>query len=271
MDPQEILVTAEEVARDAGTLIRQHFGKRHEITHKGKVNLVTEADHAAEERVVSRLRQVFPTHNILAEEQGGAALDHPGPLWVIDPLDGTNNFAHNFPHVGLSLALLVDGEPLIGVIYDPLRDECFSARRGNGATRNDEPIHVTTTDQLIHALLATGFPYDRWSAADNNAAHLAHFLRRSQGIRRAGAAVLDLAYVACGRLDGFWELRLHPWDVAAGILIVEEAGGQVTDLDGGPSRLEEGNVVASNGQIHAAMLRVLREGEEAPAPGPEEV
>jgi myo-inositol-1(or 4)-monophosphatase len=262
---------AEEIARDAGALIRQYFGKRHEITHKGKVNLVTEADHATEEQIVRRLRELFPTHNILAEEQGGVTLDHPGPLWVIDPIDGTNNFAHNFPHVGLSLALLVEGEPLIGVIYDPLRDECFTARRGNGAMCNGTPIHVTATDQLIHALLATGFPYDRWSAAENNAEHVAHFLRRCQGIRRAGAAVLDLAYVACGRLDGFWELRLHPWDIAAGILIVEEAGGQVTDLDGGPPNLRDGNVVVSNGQIHAAMLRVLQEGASAPAPESEDI
>jgi myo-inositol-1(or 4)-monophosphatase len=266
MDPQEILEITEEITREAGEIVRHYFGEHHQITHKGEVNLVTEADHAVEEHVIKRLHQAFPTHNVLAEEQGGATLDNLGPLWIIDPLDGTNNFAHNFPHVGISLALWVDGAPLIGVIYDPLRDECFTARRGNGAARNGTPIRVTPTDQLAQALLATGFPYDRWTAEDDNTAHLAHFLRRSQGVRRAGAAVLDLAYVACGRFDGFWELRLSPWDIAAGVLIVEEAGGRVTDPKGASLQLEQGDIVASNGHIHEAMIRVLQQGAEAPRP-----
>ncbi|RLC65301.1 MAG: inositol monophosphatase, partial [Chloroflexi bacterium] len=202
-----------------------------------------------------------------AEESGGEEWRQPGPpIWLIDPLDGTNNFAHAFPHVAVSLALLEGKRPVVGVSYDPLREEVFAAVAGGGATLNGQPIHVSDVAALADAFLATGFPYDRRTAPDNNTRRLDHFLRRSQGVRRAGAAVLDLAYVACGRFDGFWEIRLQPWDVAAGVLLVQEAGGKTTDFAGRPDCISGATIVASNGRIHDPMLRVIREGAAAPRP-----
>jgi myo-inositol-1(or 4)-monophosphatase len=249
--------------------------------------------------IVARLRAAFPAHRILAEEGSGDAgiLDMlqapvsggipedrdasntktlqapvPGgvlghtPIWLIDPLDGTNNFAHGFPHVGVSLALLAKGQPVVGVIHDPLRGETFAATAEGGATLDGQAIHVSGVERLADAFLATGFPYNRRTAPDNNVERLDHFLRRSLGVRRAGAAVLDLAYVACGRLDGFWEIGLKPWDVAAGVLLVQEAGGRATDFEGGPDCLSGQFIVTSNGRIHDQMLRVIREGAAAPHP-----
>jgi myo-inositol-1(or 4)-monophosphatase len=220
----------------------------------------SEYDTRAEALIVAALHRAFPHHAIQAEEQGtvntrnGAASPY---RWLIDPLDGTTNFAHGFPVFAISLALMHENHPLIGVIYDPTRDECFTAARGQGVALNGEPIHTSDTPTLDVALLATGFPYDRRTRPDNNTVHFAHFIRLCQGVRRAGAAALDLAYVACGRLDGFWELRLHPWDVAAGALLVQEAGGRVSDLSGGPDYLSGEQIVASNGHIHDEMLAVL--------------
>ena len=268
MDYDAVLQTAISIAHDAGALVRNAF-PRTQLAHiglKGAVNPVTETDTAAEALIVARLRAAFPTHRILAEEGGGDERLHDLPIWLIDPLDGTNNFAHGFPHVGISLALVVQGRPVVGVIYDPLRGETFAATAGGGATLDGQPIHVSGVADLGSAFLATGFPYDRRTAPDNNVVRLDHFLRRSLGVRRAGAAVLDLAYVACGRFDGFWEIRLKPWDVAAGILLVQEAGGRVTDFEGGPGCLSGEFIVASNGHIHDQMLRVIREGAAAPRP-----
>jgi len=264
--PTNMLATAVQIAYEAGAIVREGFGQPQDIAFKGDVNPVTETDRASEAHIVLRLRETFPDHHILAEEEGGDALHTPGAIWIIDPVDGTNNFAHNFPHVGISIALIVDGEPRVGVIYDPLRDELFAAQRGEGATCNGDPIHVSAMTSLAESFLATGFPYDRRVAEDNNVSRFDHFLRRSLGVRRAGAAVLDLAYVACGRFDGFWERGLSPWDVAAGILIIQEAGGKVTDFDGVPLPLDGEQIVASNGAIHEAMLRVIREGAAAPHP-----
>lgn len=261
-----ILEVATQIAYEAGEIVRDGFGQPQDVTFKGEVNPVTETDRASEAHIVQRLREAFPDHHILAEEEGGDALHTPVAIWIIDPVDGTNNFAHSFPHIGISIALVVEGEPHVGVIYDPLRDELFAAQRGDGATLNGDPIHVSTLTRLAESFLATGFPYDRRVAEDNNVSRFDHFLRRSQGVRRAGAAVLDLAYVACGRFDGFWERGLSPWDVAAGILIIQEAGGWVTDFEGTPLPLEGEQIVASNGAIHEAMLRVIREGSGAPHP-----
>jgi myo-inositol-1(or 4)-monophosphatase len=264
-----VLQTAIAAAHEAGGIVRDAF-PRTALAHvgfKGAVNPVTETDTAAEELIIARLRAAFPDHRILAEEGGGDEWRAPGlPVWVIDPLDGTNNFAHGFPHVGISLALLAEGQPVVGVVYDPLRDEIFAATAGGGATLDGQPIHVSSVEHLAQAFLATGFPYDRRTAPDNNTERLDHFLRRSQGVRRAGTACLDIAYVACGRLDGFWELRLNPWDVGAGVLLVREAGGRVTDFTGGPDCVSGEFIVASNGRIHDQMLRVIREGALAPHP-----
>lgn len=258
------LHVAVEIAKQAGERIRQAFPVTRldpaSVNFKGAVDPVTKMDTAAEALIVERLRAAFPHHHILAEESGGDDWTATAvPIWLIDPLDGTNNFAHGFPHVAVSLALVWDGRPVVAVTYDPLRDETFAAVHQGGATRNGEPIRVTSASRLEDAFLATGFPYDRRTADDNNTARLDRFLRRSQGVRRAGAAVLDLAYVACGRLDGFWEIRLKPWDVAAGILLVREAGGQVTDFAGreGLSLLSGQTIVASNRHIHEQMLSLV--------------
>jgi myo-inositol-1(or 4)-monophosphatase len=270
MKHESILQTAVAIAHEAGDIVRAAF-PRTALAHiglKGAVNPVTETDTAAEELIVARLRTAFPKHRILAEEGGGDDWRLPEPpIWLIDPLDGTNNFAHGFPHVGVSLALLEAGRPVVGVIHDPLREETFAATAGGGATLDDQPIHVSGIDQLGNAFLATGFPYDRRVAPDNNTERLDHFLRRCMGVRRAGAAVLDLAYVACGRFDGFWEIGLNPWDVAAGVLLVREAGGRATDFQGNPDWISGEFVVISNSHIHDQMLEVIRKGDAAPGPG----
>lgn len=245
-------------------MLREAYHQPRDVRYKGDVNLVTQADEDAERLILAKLREAFPEHGILAEESGetdGASRY----TWVVDPLDGTTNFAHGFPVFAVSMALRgPDGQPLLGVVVDPLSGECFAASRGGGATLNGAPIHVTGEQELNRALLATGFPYDRHTAPDNNTAAFARFIRRAQGVRRAGAAALDLAYVACGRLDAFWEQSLHPWDVAAGILLVREAGGVVTNYVGGEEGLSEGtNVVASNGHLHEAMMAVLAQKDGA--------
>ncbi len=261
------LTLAIQVAREAGTVVRQGFGKVQRLDFKGAVNPVTETDTAAEALILARLRAAFPEHAILGEETGGSPWNVPGPIWLVDPLDGTNNFAHGFPHFCVSIGLMSAGELQVGVVYDPLRDELFTAQRGAGATLNGAPIHVTSVARLADAFLATGFGYNRRVAADNNTRRLDDFLRRSQGVRRAGSAALDMAYVACGRFDGYWESYLSPWDLAAGVLLVQEAGGRCSDYSGGTAHLHSGReVLVSNGLIHGEMLRVLREGPAAPHP-----
>jgi len=257
---------AETIARKAGDGLRAAYHRPREIEYKGEIDLVTQADRDSEAAIVAALREHFPDHAILAEEAAGAGaegyISRDVPMWVVDPLDGTTNFAHGFPVFAVTMALVDGGEPVVGVTYDPMRDELFSAARGRGAQRNGEPIRVSETGTLRKALLATGFPYDRHVAEDNNIESLSRFIRRAQGIRRAGAAALDLAYVACGRLDGYWEFRLHPWDVGAGILLVREAGGVVTDYAGWRGSdlpLCGAEIVASNGRIHEDMVGVLRE------------
>ena len=270
--PATTLQETIDIAHEAGALIRDHFGAAGKVDYKGAVNPVTATDRAAEALIISRLRAAFPEHRIYGEESGSlqdtAGGDGgPHPIWLVDPLDGTNNFAHGFPHFCVSIGLMLDDLGQVGVVYDPLRDETFWAQRGDGAYRDGTPIRVSGVGELASAFLATGFPYSRRVAADNNARVLDCFLRRSQGVRRAGAAALDLAYVACGRFDGYWEPGLGAWDVAAGLLIIEEAGGRFSDYSGGSDRvLTEGEVVVSNGRIHDEMLVVLQEGPSAPHP-----
>jgi myo-inositol-1(or 4)-monophosphatase len=267
------LVSFESVAlhaaREAGALLRAraHGAKRVEYK-SGAVDLVTDTDRDAEALVVAHLRRAFPDHVIVAEEaSSGTTISTPTVdqyAWYLDPLDGTTNFAHAFPHFCVSLALARGTEPLLGVVYDPMRDELFAARRGGGATLNGAPIHVSGVDDLNRALLATGFPYDRRARGDFYLSFFADFMQRAQGIRRGGSAALDLCYVACGRCDGFWEWKLRPWDTAAGTLIVREAGGSVSDFRGGAFDLFGEHTLASNGHLHAAMLQVLGERLDHP-------
>ncbi|MGG6293075.1 inositol monophosphatase family protein [Leptolyngbya sp. AN02str] len=251
---------ATEAALAAGSVILQHYGNLEAIEEKGRSgNLVTEADHAAEAEVLSRLRRHFPEHAILAEETGASGLDSSEYLWAVDPLDGTTNYAHGFPFFAVSIGLLIHGEPQVGVIYNPYYNELFRAAKGLGATRNRQPIHVSTTADLEHSLLTTGFAYDRCSTPDNNYAEFCHLTHLTQGVRRGGAASLDLAFVACGRVDGFWERGLSPWDMAAGIVLIREAGGQVTAYDGSPYDIKSGRILATNGKIHQELSATLQQ------------
>jgi len=249
-------------ARKAGALLRDRIRGAKRVEYKsGAVDLVTDTDRDAEALVVAQLRAAFPDHTIVAEEATcGTTLARPTAeqyAWYLDPLDGTTNFAHAFPHFCVSLALARGTEPLLGIVYDPMRDELFAARRGGGATLNGAPIGVSGVDDLERALLATGFPYDRRAHTDFYLSFVADFMQRAQGIRRGGSAALDLCYIACGRFDGFWEWKLRPWDTAAGTLIVREAGGGVSDFRGGAFDLFGEQALASNGHLHAALIEVL--------------
>ncbi len=249
-----------QTARDAGRILAEKFG-RVTITHKGDIDIVTEADLAAERLVIERVRGYHPRHAILAEEAGEVvAIGGGGDAeykWIVDPLDGTTNYAHGYPVFCVSLALEHKGEIVVGVVYDPLRDEMFAAERGEGATLNGRRIRVSETGDLNRALLCTGFPYDVRQHTDF-ARHFAAFIMKAQAVRRDGAAALDLAYVAAGRFDGFWELGLRPWDVAAGVLLITEAGGRVTRYDGTPFRVYTPPILATNGLVHDAMMEVLQ-------------
>jgi myo-inositol-1(or 4)-monophosphatase len=250
---------AVDAARAAGRLLRDELSAAHRIAYKGApTNLVTEMDRRAEAEILDRLRKSFPDDAILSEETGAAA-GRSGRRWIVDPLDGTTNYAHGLPVFGVSIALEAERRVVLGVVYDPSRDELFVAERGRGATLQDTPIRVSSTAELGESLLATGFPYNIRETRDTNLAEYAAFSVRARAVRRMGAAVLDLAYVACGRFDGFWELRLGAWDVAAGALLVEEAGGKVTAIDGGPMSLDTPTTIATNGTVHQAMLGVLED------------
>lgn len=257
MDALAARAIAEEAARAAAAVLEQarQAGGARQVDHKGAVDLVTEVDTRAEQAVRAVLARRSPQVPVLAEEQGGAW--GARTRWIVDPLDGTTNFVHGLPHYAVSVALEVDGALLAGCVLDPSRGELWSAARGRGATLNGSPIRVSAVSELSEALLATGFPYDRRTRAAEILRPVQAFLERCQGIRRAGAAALDLAWVAGGRLDGFWEEGLKPWDVAAGALLVQEAGGRVGQMEGGPLCLELPRMLASNGHVHAAMEQVL--------------
>lgn len=245
------------VAKDAGRLLRDRVGTRIDIDHKGSINLVTDVDLASEKLIREAISIYYPRHEILAEE-GGLSESGSEYRWVVDPLDGTTNYAHGYPMFCVSIALECKGEIVVGVVYDPMRDELFSAERGGGAALNNRPIHVSKTADLMQGLLSTGFPYDIKTAKLTNLDHWANFAMNAQALRRDGAAALDLCYVACGRFDGFWELNLSPWDTAAGALIVAEAGGRVTNFTGGLFSNYKPEIVASNGLIHDRMIEVLQ-------------
>ncbi|MBM4301558.1 MAG: inositol monophosphatase [Deltaproteobacteria bacterium] len=277
--PDKIAQIGRQAALAAGAVMRQNYPKPHQITMKGAIDPVTETDYECQEIILAMLRQAFPDHGFLAEERGGEGVVGPPPpaarepalpglawegdplspacRWIIDPLDGTVNFAHGFPMFCVSIACEADGALEYGVIYDPLRDELFEASRGGGASLNGRPIRVSQTARLDQALIATGFPYDIRARVPETLARLGRLLGIVQGLRRGGSAALDLAYLACGRLDGFYEENLKPWDTAAGLLIVTEAGGKITTFDGRDYDLDAPNILASNGVLHGKILNLL--------------
>jgi myo-inositol-1(or 4)-monophosphatase len=254
------------LARQAGNILRTIFGQHLHVDHKGVIDLVSEADHRSEQFLLSYIHQHFPTHRLVAEESGELA-GTGDQVWYIDPLDGTVNYVHGLPIYSVSIAYADAGKLLLGVVYDPMRDECFSAESGQGTSLNDQPIHPSSTTNLDHTLLVTGFPYDIRSNPDNNLDHYTYFALHSQGVRRLGSAALDLCYVACGRFDGFWELRLNAWDVAAGGLIAREAGARVTNLAGQDDFISPPqSVLAANPHIHPLMLGALKRESGSPTP-----
>jgi myo-inositol-1(or 4)-monophosphatase len=261
MNPIDLLEAAEAIAREAGGLLRTFVGEALDVRLKGDVDLVTRADRASESLILSAIRERFPEHEILAEESGGVgALRRGQTLWVVDPLDGTTNFAHGVPIWSVSIGVLKDGEPIAGVVYDPSREECFTAARGQGAFLNGRRIRVSPCAELGRALLVTGFPYDIRTSPVNNLDHFARFMLRSRAVRRLGSAALDLAWVAAGRFDAFWELKLHPWDLAAGLLLVTEAGGEACRFDGSALDIFTDEVVAGPAGLLPAIRAVLAEG-----------
>jgi len=251
------LEVAQEIAREAGTLLAGFHERHIGFKLKGDFDLVTAADVASEKLVLERLRNRFPSHSVVAEESGG----HKGSsefCWYVDPLDGTTNFAHGFPAFCVSMGLEQAGEPIAGVVFDPLRDEMFAAERGAGAYLNNRRIHVSKASRLADSLVATGFPSRKRSVSIN--VHFYHQLAMAtHGVRRAGSAALDLVYVACGRLDAFWEFGLNPWDMAAGVLLVTEAGGARSDMHGAPHNLRSPHILTDNGLVHEEILQLFRE------------
>ena len=251
----EYLKVAIEAAREAGAVLRAEFYRPKQISYKGEVDIVTESDRRSEALIVARLREQFPSHAIIAEEGGGGVAAGAKFCWHVDPLDGTTNFAHGYPCFAVSIGIVEDGEPLAGVVFNPVSEELFTAMRGEGAYLNEERIRVSPVETLAQSLVATGFPtHHRKRSANIN--YYWEFTLRSHGVRRDGSAALDLCSVAAGRFDAFWEFNLHSWDTAAGILFVQEAGGIVTDFAGKPYRPGGHDMLASNGRIHREMQEV---------------
>lgn len=256
----DVIQVAAQAAVQAGTLLQERYAQPHQITHKGAIDLVTEVDLASEELIISLLENNLPGIMVMAEESFTADDELPaGPVWIIDPLDGTTNFAHNFPWFAVSIAFYDRGRSRAGVIYNPVQQELFCATLAGGAWLNDNRIEVSTVASLQNALVATGFPYDIRERSEAILAMLKKVLTHSQGVRRPGAATLDLAYLACGRLDGFWEVGLKPWDSAAGYLLVEEAGGTLSSFTGNPFSPFAPELLASNTLLHRDLVALLRE------------
>lgn len=258
------LVKANEIAQEAGEVLLHYWGKLSNIQQKTFTwDLVTEADQESEDIILGRIKEFFPDHSILSEEAGEHLAGRSDYCWIVDPLDGTTNYTHQYPWVSISIALLKNGIPIVGVVYNPIMQELFLCAKGEGSTLNGKPIKVSKVTSLDHGLLATGFAYDRTKNADNNYAEFCHITSHSQGVRRGGSAALDLAYVAAGRLDAYWERGLKPWDIAAGVLLIEEAGGSVSSYEGTPLILDTGRLIASNGHLHQILIHELKTVKEA--------
>jgi myo-inositol-1(or 4)-monophosphatase len=254
---QPTLSVLKRLANEAARMIRAAFGQAHTVSLKGAIDLVTETDKQVEDFLIDQVRSMYPGDTIVAEESGGNAGE--GGAWFIDPIDGTTNFAHGFPIFSVSIAYQRDGEMKLGVVQNPVMDELYSAERGQGAWLNDEPIHCTATEELRQALLVTGFPYDRFTNPNNNLKQFNQLALKAQGMRRFGSAALDLCYVAAGRVDGYWEMQLFPWDLAAGWLIAQEAGAKVTRTDGVEDLLASPySILAANPALHEKILVELR-------------
>jgi len=252
-----------------GAVLQKYWGNLSSIQEKGRSgDLVTEADRASEVEVLAVLKRHFPDHAILAEESGQLGqLDSP-LLWAVDPLDGTTNYAHQYPLCAVSIGLLVAGVPTVGVVYNPILQDLYRAAKGLGATHNRQPIQISATTKLSDSLLVTGFAYDRRETIDNNYAEFCHLTHLTQGVRRGGSAAIDLAHVASGCLDGYWERGLSPWDLAAGVVLVEEAGGQISAYDGSPFDIYSGRLVATNGTLHQPIIQELGQIKPLPQFGP---
>jgi myo-inositol-1(or 4)-monophosphatase len=257
-DPR-FLTTAIEAVVKAGELQMKHFGGDVRVDKKGVIDLVTEVDLEVERMFRALIAERFPDHQVLAEEMGGGPAVPTGPCWVFDPIDGTTNYAHGLPIFCASLALEIDGVAEVAAVYDPTRKELFTAERGGGAFLNGRPLRVSQTRELVDAMVVTGFPYDVHQRVDEIVGLFAAFVGRARAVRRLGSAAIDLCYVAAGRMDGFWESDLKPWDIAAGLLIVGEAGGRVTSLRGEPFTSRDRHILATNGHLHDAMLQVIRD------------
>lgn len=254
---ETILSTARQAAERGALVLQEHWGKLERVDFKSShSDLVTIADKESEKIIIETIKNQFPSHAILAEESGLEA--HTSDyMWIIDPLDGTTNYTHQYPVISVSIGVLYKKEPLVAIVYNPILKENFEAIRGKGATLNGKPIHVSQVKALPDSLLATGFAYDRLKTPETNYKEFTHFTQATQGVRRAGSAALDLAYVAAGRLDGYWERGIKPWDMAAGWLLVLEAGGKVSAYDGSPVDIHSGQILASNGHLHEVMSNHL--------------
>ena len=255
-DIGNFMSVAWEAANAAGAIIRENWQQPKTIDYKGAIDLVTSVDRECERQIVDVIRRNFPDHSILAEEETDVDGAQNHYRWIIDPLDGTTNFVHSYPQFSVSIALEQNGRVIVGLFYDPIRNECFKAALGQGATLDSSAIRTSIANELDKSLLATGFPYDHRDFADFYLSYFKAFMIRCQGIRRGGSAALDLCYVACGRLDGFWELKLRPWDIAAASLIVTEAGGKLSDFSGKPFSIRGQETLATNGLIHDEIVRV---------------
>ncbi|MFT7616500.1 MAG: myo-inositol-1(or 4)-monophosphatase [Planctomycetota bacterium] len=262
-----ILLHMERIARAAGVILMDHLGqlKAEDVDFKGSRDLLTKADRTSEEFIVAEIQRIFPNHDCLAEESGDHSGSNPaedGFLWIVDPLDGTTNFVHQIPMFAVSLGVLHQGIPVAGCVFAPRLDELFLAGQGLGTTLNGVSVEVSKTTEMIDAMLSTGFAYKIDTLEDDNLDHFARLIKKTRAIRRCGSAALDMAYTACGRFDGFWELHLSPWDVAGGAVLIREAGGEVTDLDGGENWLYGGEIVAGNATLAQALRQELRKAGE---------